>query len=178
VPVIETDRLILREWRDEDLPAFAQMNADPLVMQHMPRQLNREESDNLVDRFSGDFAAHGFGLWAVEIPEVADFAGFARLSRPSFESHFTPCIEVAWRFASSYWNRGYATEAARAATEHGFNNRKLPEIVSSTVPHNLASRRVMEKIGMSHDPSEDFDHPALAAGHPLRSHVLYRLTAM
>ena len=169
--------MILREWREDDLPAFAQMNADPLVMQYMPKQLIREESDSLAARIDDHFATHGFGLWAVEVPEVTEFAGFAGLSAPGFAAHFTPCMEVAWRIASSSWNHGYATEAAQAATAYGFSTLNLPEIVSFTVPHNLASRRVMEKIGMTHDPAEDFDHPNLAEGHPLRHHVLYRLTA-
>lgn len=119
------------------------------------------------------FQEHGFGLWAVEIPGVATFAGFVGLSVPRFEAHFTPCVEIGWRLAAPYWGRGYATEGARAALEFGFDHLHLDQIVSFTVPDNVRSRRVMEKIGMTHDPADDFDHPNLPEGHRLRRHVLY-----
>jgi RimJ/RimL family protein N-acetyltransferase len=172
-----TPRLRLRPWRDEDLAPFAEMNADPKVMEFLPKPLDRAESDALAARIRDHFACRGFGLWAVEVPGVADFIGFVGLSVPTFEAHFTPCVEVGWRLASEYWGRGYATEAARAALDYGFRRLELAEIVSFTVPANLRSRRVMERIGMIHSPADDFDHPALPEGHPLRRHVLYRATA-
>ena len=151
------------------------LNADPRVVEFLPGGLTREESDARADRIEAHFERHGFGLWAVEIPGITKFAGFIGLSIPSFKAHFTPCVEIGWRLDADYWNRGYATEGARAAAEFGFESLQLSEIVSYTVPANVRSRRVMEKIGMIHSPSEDFDHPVLPEDHPLRRHVLYRL---
>ena len=173
---ITTPRLHLRQWRDEDLPAFAAMNADPIVMEFFPKRLERGESDALASRIREGFARRGFGLWAVEVSGVADFVGFVGLAVPSFETHFTPCVEIGWRLAREHWGRGYATEAARAALAFGFRELGLDEIVSFTAAINVRSRRVMERIGMTHTPSDDFDHPALPEGHPLRLHVLYRAT--
>ena len=144
-------------------------------MEHMPGLLTRAESDAAAARIEEHFAAHGFGLWAVEIPGVAAFAGFVGLSVPRFQAAFTPCVEVGWRLAAAHWGQGYATEGARAALAAAFGELGLEEVVSFTVPGNVASRRVMEKLGMVRDPAEDFDHPALPAGHPLRRHVLYRI---
>ena len=150
------------------------MSADPRVMEHLPA-LSRAESDALVDRIGAHFAERGFGLWALEIPGAAEFAGFTGLAVSNFSAAFTPCVEAGWRLAAEWWGRGYATEAARAALRYGFEALGLPEIVSFTVPANARSRRVMERLGMRRDPREDFDHPSLPAGHPLRRHVLYRL---
>jgi len=116
----------------------------------------------------------GFGLWAVEITGFAPFAGFVGLNVPRFESHFTPCVEIGWRLSREFWHRGYATEGARAALTFGFDTLGLNEIVSFTAPSNAASRRVMEKIGMRRNPDDDFDHPLVPEGHPIRRHVLYR----
>ncbi len=171
---LRTDRLLLRRWRPEDREPFAKMNADPRVVEFLPKPLTREESDAVADRIEANFAEHGYGLWAVEIVGVAPFAGFVGLSIPRFEAHFTPCIEIGWRLAVETWNQGYATEGARAALDFAFAHRLADEIVSFTVPANVRSRRVMEKIGMIHDPADDFDHPVLPDGHPLRRHVLYR----
>jgi RimJ/RimL family protein N-acetyltransferase len=145
------------------------------VAEFLAAPLSREQSDALIARIEAHFDEHGFGLWAVEVPGVAPLAGFVGLSVPPFEAHFTPCVEIGWRLAPSCWGSGYATEGARAALELGFGALGLDEIVSFTVPANVRSRRVMEKLGMSHRPDDDFDHPALPAGHPLRRHVLYRL---
>ena len=172
---LHTDRLILRQWRDEDLPLFAAINADPEVMRYFPKLLSREESDERVRQVREHFHRHGFGLWAVEVFGAEPFVGFVGLSVPSFDSQFTPCVEVGWRLARKAWGKGYATEAARAAVQFGFDRLGMKEIVSSTVPDNQRSRRVMERLGMTHDPAEDFEHPLLPAGHPLRRHVLYRL---
>lgn len=166
---------MLRPWRDEDLTPFARMNADPRVMEHFPSRLPREESDAAAARIRRHFAERGFGLWAVETPELP-FAGFIGLSVPGFEAHFTPCVEVGWRLAAEAWGRGYASEGARAAVAFGFRELGLAELVSFTVPGNLRSRRVMEKLGMRHDPADDFDHPALLDDERMRRHVLYRLS--
>ncbi len=171
---LRTDRLLLRRWRQEDRDAFARMNCDPRVMEFFPKVLTREESDAIADRIESHFAEHGFGLWAVEIPGATPFAGFVGLSIPRFEAHFTPCIEIGWRLAAETWNQGYATEGARAALDFAFSHLGVDEIVSFTVPANARSRRVMEKIGMTHDAKDDFDHPVLPEGHLLRRHVLYR----
>jgi RimJ/RimL family protein N-acetyltransferase len=173
---LRTDRLWLRRWLPEDRVPFAALNADARVMDYFPAVLSREESDTLASRIEAHFERHGFGLWAVEIPDVTSFAGFIGLSVPSFEAPFTPCVEIGWRLAADYWGFGYATEGARVALDFAFKTLGLREVVSFTAAGNLLSRRVMEKIDMVHDPADDFDHPALPQGHRLRRHVLYRMT--
>jgi RimJ/RimL family protein N-acetyltransferase len=175
IPEIRTPRVLLRGWRGEDLDPFAAMSADPEVMRHFPATLSRAETAALIDRVQDHFARHGFGLWAAELPGEAPFAGFVGLAVPRFEAAFTPCVEVGWRLARPYWGRGYATEAARAALHHGFTVLGLEQIYSFTVPGNFRSRAVMERLGLRHYPDEDFDHPMLIEGHPLRRHVLYRI---
>jgi RimJ/RimL family protein N-acetyltransferase len=172
--VIATARLRLRRWLERDRRPFAALNADPRVMAYFPSVLSCDESDAAFDRIEAHFDRHGFSLWAVEIPAVTPFAGFIGLSMPTFEAHFTPCVEIGWRLAAEHWGRGYATEGARAVLGVGFGVFSLDEIVSFTACTNQPSRRVMEKIGMVRDPRDDFDHPAIVAGHPLRRHVLYR----
>src|SRR5262249_53002688 len=151
------------------------MNADPRVMEHFPAPLSRAESDAAVARIERHFDDHGFGLWAVEVTGIVPFAGFVGLSVPNFTAPFMPCVEVGWRFAADCLGRGYGTEGARAAAAFGFEALGLDEIVSFTTSGNTRSIRVMERLGMTHDPIDDFDHPGLPADHPLRRHVLYRL---
>lgn len=172
--VFETPRLLLRHWRPSDRDAFAAINCDPLVMEHFPALLDRADSDAFADRIGLALAAEGIGLWAVEIKGGASFIGFVGLSRPSWEAHFTPAVEVGWRLARAHWGQGFAPEAAAAALEIAFAGQGLEEVVSFTVPANLRSRRVMEKIGMHHDVADDFDHPELPEDSTLRRHVLYR----
>jgi RimJ/RimL family protein N-acetyltransferase len=172
---IRTERLLLRRWTQSDCAPFAALNADPHVMEHFPSVLTRDESDVMVGRIEAHFEQHGFGMWAVEVPDRIPFIGFVGLAVPSFEAHFTPCVEVGWRLAADYWGRGYASEAARAALELGFGPLGLDEVVSFTVPENRRSRRVMERLGMTHDPVDDFDHPS-QSDH--RRHVLYRLRSI
>lgn len=172
---LDTPRLRLRAWRAADLAEFAALNADPDVARFLGGPLARDASDALAARMQRQLDDDGLGWWAVEAPGVAHFVGAVGLARVAFESPFTPCIEIGWRIAPAYWNRGYATEAARAAIDHGFTTLRLDEIVSFTVPENTASRRVMEKLGMARDAAGDFAHPRLPQGHPLRWHVLYRI---
>ncbi len=171
---LRTPRLRLRRWLPGDRDAFAAINADPEVMRYLPGPLTREQSDAMVDRIEAHFETHGFGLWAVEVRGEAPCAGFIGLAVPRFEAHFTPCVEIGWRLASSHWGQGYATEGAAAALRYGFESLNLNEIISMTVPKNVASRRVMEKIGLNHDPSGDFDHPMFPDDPRLCRHVLYR----
>lgn len=177
--MLETPRLILRQWTDADLEPFAALNADPEVMQrYMPGVLSREQSDAFAQRLRERMEADGgMGLWAVEVIGGPSFIGFVGLSPVAFDAHFLPAVEVGWRLARAHHNLGYATEAAGAALEYAFGQRGLPEVVSFTVVDNAPSRRVMEKLGMHRDPADDFDHPKLPAGHRLRRHVLYRLSA-
>lgn len=151
------------------------MNADPVVMRHFPSPLTAEQSNGFADRIEEAFARDGFGLYAVEVPGVMPFAGFIGLSVPRFESFFTPCVEIGWRLAAEAHGKGYATEGARAVLDYAFNELGMKEIVSFTSPLNVPSIHVMEKIGMTHDPSETFMHPSVPDGHPLQVHVLYRI---
>jgi RimJ/RimL family protein N-acetyltransferase len=175
VGAIETERLRLRRWESADREPFAQINGDPRVMEFFARVLTRAESDRMLDGIQAHFRAHGFGLYALELRQEPGLIGFAGLAVPSFEAHFTPCVEIGWRIAAGYWGRGLATEAARAVLGQAFGGLGLDGLVSFTVPANVRSRRVMEKIGMTHDAGDDFDHPHLPSSHPFRRHVLYRL---
>jgi RimJ/RimL family protein N-acetyltransferase len=170
-----TSRLRLRQWTDPDRAPFAALNADPLVMRHFPALLSRDQSDALMESFSQRLRADGYGLWALELRATGEFIGFAGLTAPRWKAAFTPCTEVGWRLARTAWGQGYATEAGNAALETAFGPASLPEVVSFTTPGNVRSIRVMERLGMKRDPSEDFDHPLVTDG-PLRRHVLYRLS--
>jgi RimJ/RimL family protein N-acetyltransferase len=173
--MIETDRLLLRRWTEADREPFFRLNSDAKVMEFMPKRLSRPESDLLVDRIEDHFRKHSFGLYALELGEDHSFVGFLGLAIPAFAAHFTPCVEIGWRLSANHWGKGLATEGAKAVVRHAFEELKLDALVSFTSPANIRSRRVMEKIGMIHNPAEDFDHPNLPDGHPLRRHVLYRL---
>ena len=175
-PMLTTRRLVLRHWSDADLAPFAALNADPRVMEYFPGTLTRPESDALAARIRNRLETTYFGLWAVEVPAAAPFIGFVGLSVPDWEAHFTPCVEVGWRLAYAHWGHGYATEAAAAVLAYGFNDLKLAEIVSFTAAANGRSQAVMRRLGMAHAPQDDFLHPNLPACHPLRPHVLYRIS--
>lgn len=162
---------MLRRWTDADRPAFYDLNSDPVVMATIAPVMDRAQSDSLMDRIEAGFDVHGFGLWCVELDGVS--IGFTGLSVPWFRDG----VEVGWRIRSAWWGHGYAPEAARAALAVAFDEIGLDEVISFTAATNLNSQRVMQKIGMIRDPSGDFDHPSVAAGNPLRAHVLYRLTA-
>jgi RimJ/RimL family protein N-acetyltransferase len=173
--MLETERLLLRRWKPSDSEPFAEMNADPRVMEFFPDTLTREESDRLIESIENHFNNHGFGLFAAELKTESKLIGFIGLHVAGFQAHFTPCVEIGWRIAAPYWSKGLATEGSRAVIRFAFDRLKLESLVSFTVPENVASRRLMEKLGMTYDPKDDFDHPKLPAGHRLKRHVLYRL---
>ncbi|KAF1037827.1 MAG: hypothetical protein GAK35_03861 [Herbaspirillum frisingense] len=174
-PLLRGERVLLRRWRAGDREPFAAINADPVAMRHFPAPLSTADSDALADRIQSHFDQHGFGPWALDIPGVAEFAGFVGLLRVSFEAHFTPAVEIGWRLAPALWGQGYAGEAAACALRYGFLALGLPEIVSFTVPANQRSLAVMQRLGMHYDIREDFLHPRLPPEHPLRLHRLYRI---
>jgi RimJ/RimL family protein N-acetyltransferase len=173
---LRTDRLRLRRWTAGDRRPFAELNADPVVMEFFPATLSRADSDAFVDRIEASFEQHRLGLWAVDLLETDEFIGYVGLWPATFDAHFTPAIEVGWRLASRFWGSGLAPEGARVAIADGFDRLGVDEIVSFTAAINLRSRRVMEKLGMSHEAIDDFEHPSVPEDHPLRPHVLYRVT--
>ncbi len=173
---LETPRLLLRPWRGEDREPYASLNADPVVMEHFPAVLTREQSDEHVDRIEIAFDEHGWGLWASERRDTGEFIGFIGLGIPRFEAPFMPAVEVGWRLARQHWGHGFAPEGATEVLHFALDDLGLDEVVSFTSVGNTKSRRVMEKIGLAHDPAGDFDHPSLPSGHPLGRHVLYRTT--
>ena len=173
---IETERMVLRAWQMSDREEFARLNSDIRVMEFMPACLSTAESDLFFDRIQRHFQKYGFGLYVAELSEARRFAGTVGLMVPQFEAHFTPCVEIGWRLTADCWGRGLATEGARAVVRHAFESLNLESLVSFTVQANVSSRRVMAKIGMTRDSADDFEHPDLPEGHPLRPHVLYRLS--
>lgn len=175
IVALHTERLVLRRWLPSDKEPFARLNADPIAMEYFPSTLTTEESDAFADRVEAGFAQRGYGLWAVEVRGVSDFIGYVGLAYHDFPAHFTPAVEIGFRLAREHWGRGYAPEAARAAIADGFTRVGLEEIVSFTSHLNVRSIRVMEKLGMTRDPADDFDHPRVSSGHRLRRYVLYRL---
>ena len=171
---LKTPRLLLRQWRDADVEAFVNLSADPVAMEYLRPLPDRAAAEAWAARARAHWELHGFGQWVVEIPGSVDFIGVIGLGEVSYPAHFTPAVEIAWRLDRQHWGKGYAIEAARAAVGYGFAVLGLGEIVAVTVPANWRSRRVMERLGMRHEPSEDFDHPNLPEG-PRKRHVLYRL---
>jgi RimJ/RimL family protein N-acetyltransferase len=173
---LRTSRLLLRPWRDEDIAAFVEMSGDPVVMEYLlPLSHRGLSAEAWAARARAHWDEHGFGQWVVELLDAANFIGVVGLGVVSYEAAFTPAVEVAWRLARPYWGQGYATEAAKAALDYGFGKLGLSEIVALTVPANQRSRRVMEHLGMTRSPEDDFDHPRVPEG-PLKRHVLYRLS--
>jgi len=162
---------VLRPWRAEDRAPFAALNADPVVMEHFPSTLTRDESDVFADSIAAHLDERGWGTYAVEVVDGPAFVGYVGLAAPDWLG----AVEVRWRLAREHWGRGYATEGAIAAIDDGFTLLALDEIVAITVPANERSRSVMRRLGMTHDPADDFDHPLLPEGHPLRRHVKYRI---
>ena len=169
-------RVVLRHWRDEDVEPWVEMNADPRVMEHFPSVQTRQESEESAARLREQVDRQGWGLWALEVPGVHDFAGFVGLAVPTFEAPFQPAIEVGWRLPVVAWGQGYASEGARLALDYAFDSLGWEEVVSFTASGNRRPRAVMERLGMHHDEHDDFDHPRLPGSH-LQRHVLYRMRA-
>jgi RimJ/RimL family protein N-acetyltransferase len=172
---IETPRLRMRRWCEADREPFAAMNADPAVMEFFEFPQSRAASDASINAWQAQFAANGWSNWAVELRASAEFIGFTGLSVPRRTFSFSPCVEVGWRLARRAWGHGYATEAAHASLRVAFEQLALAEVISFTAVGNRRSRAVMERIGM-HNANQDFEHPGLTEGHPLRLHCLYRIT--
>ena len=172
--ILQTPRLVLREWRDSDHEQFAAMSADPDVMAFL-LPMDRAASDAWIARMQAHCREYAFCQWAVELPGDASLIGAVGLNWVPHKTVFTPAVEMGWRLARAYWGQGYAYEAARAVIDDAFGRLGLDEIVAYTVPANRRSWGLMERLGMTRDPTEDFDHPACPEGHPLRRHVLYRL---
>lgn len=174
---LTTGRLVLTNWDDDAAEGLYRLSNDPAVMRHFPALATREQIAATVARHRANLRTGRPGLYAVRVRETSTFIGFVGLATPSFEAPFMPCVEIGWRLARDAWGHGYATEAARAVLTHGFTALGLPEIVSFTAVVNAPSIAVMRRLGMHTDPAEDFDHPNVPEGHPVRRHVLYRLTA-
>lgn len=173
--IIKTKRLILRTWKNEDIEPYYQINQDPKVIEFLRGPMTMQEVQDFIIAMNQQFDQIGYTLFAVEEKTSGELIGFIGLNPPMWDAHFTPCVEVGWRLGSAYWNKGYATEGAKASLEFGFNQCGLNEIVSFTVPVNLRSIRVMEKIGMHRDIKDDFLHPKLPTDHRLSKHILYRI---
>lgn len=172
--MIETARLILRQWQPEDYASFAQMSKNPQVMQYFPKLLNRTESDAFIDKVKAIIELKGWGFWAVELKETQQFIGFVGLHDQPTQFSFSPCVEIGWRLDQAFWGKGYAPEAANAALAFAFDQLKLEKVVSFTTLDNKKSQKVMEKIKMR--KITEFQHPALDLNHPLSWHVLYEIS--
>ncbi len=171
--MIETERLLLRAWREADKAPFAALNADPEVRRYFPSTMTRGESDASVGRIADHFARHGYGFWAGERKSDGAFLGFNGLNALGQDHPLHSCVEIGWRLARSAWGQGYASEGALAALAYGFDALGLDEIVAFTASGNARSEAVMRRIGMVREAARDFDHPAIAEGHPLRRHIVY-----
>ncbi len=174
--ILETNRLILRTFEERDIDPMSLINQDPMVCEFLPAISNRESTEKLIRFFIKHQDDHGFSPYAVELKSTCEMIGWCGLMIPSFDAHFMPAVETGWRLASQQWNKGYATEAAKTVLQYAFEQLKLNEVVSFTTVENIRSRRVMEKIGLHHNPEDDFDHPKLEKTHPLCRHVLYRIS--
>lgn len=172
---LETNRIILRQWKQEDLPVFAELNSDPEVMKYFPKVLNRKESDEVAQGCQSLISEKGWGFWAAQLKSSNKFIGFVGLHNPKPILPFAPCVEIGWRLHKSYWGHGYATEAAHKALSYSFEKLGLSEVVSFTTVSNVRSRAVMERLGFQ-NTNQNFEHPDIPVGHPLSEHVLYKVT--
>jgi RimJ/RimL family protein N-acetyltransferase len=170
---LRTERLLLRHWAEADREPFAVLNSDPEVMRYFPAPLDRAASDAFVDRLEQSMTERGWGLWALERLDTGELIGFTGL-HPAVDLPPSPAVEVGWRLASAHWGQGFAPEAARAALAVAFAGLGLDEVVSFTTTGNAPSRRVMRKLGLTHRPARDFDHPR-TPGWAGQRHVLYAI---
>ena len=173
--LIETKRLILRTWNNNDINDYYLLNQDPKVVEFLLKTSSIEQAKEFIENMNHQFHTHGYTIFAVEEKKSGKLIGFTGLNAPKWISHFTPCVEIGWRLSSKFWGNGYATEAAKAVLDYGFKECALKEILAWTVPANLRSIRVMEKIGMERDIDGDFNHPDVPEGHELLKHILYRI---
>lgn len=173
---LETERLKLRQWKNSDFPAFSEINADPVVMKYFPNTLSEDESNAIANKCKDLISKRSWGFWAVEIKEEKEFIGFVGLHKTSYDLPFTPCVEIGWRLGKKYWGKGYATEAAFEALKFAFEELKLSEVYSFTSVSNMQSWSVMERLNMQ-NLKKNFEHPMVPERHPLREHVLYKITA-
>ena len=176
--MLKTQRLIIRNWKPEDLKPFALINADPRVMENFPATLTEEESNKLAARFQEKIDEYGYGFSALERIDTGEFIGFVGLnylSPESFPAPFTPAVEIGWRLSSNHWGQGYATEGAREVLRFAFENLKLNEVVAMATTQNTKSHAVMKRLGMTYSPNDDFTNPKLPENHPLYHCVLYRI---
>jgi RimJ/RimL family protein N-acetyltransferase len=174
-PALRTKRLLLRRWTDQDRAGFASIMSDPDVMEYRLAPLSRQESDSMIDEQESSFDTRGFGLWAVERAEDGRLLGFTGLATSEFDAPFCPAVDIGWTLARDTWGLGYATEGAGAAMDFAFEVLRLEEVVAHTTSSNERSRAVMRRLGMTHDPDDDFDGPWYEEGHPRRRFVLYRM---
>lgn len=172
---IKAPRLLLRHWRDDDIEPWVRMNDDRRVREFFSREYTRELSESMAQKQRSELDRLGYGWWVVDVVDGPAFAGIVCLQDVPFDAHFTPAREVGWRFSPEHWGKGYATEGARAALDFAFKELGWDEVVAITAVPNLRSVRVMERLGMTRNPNDDFDHPRIEEGHPLRRHVLYRI---
>ena len=172
---LETDRFLLRDWTLDDYQPFAHLNADERVMEHFPAPLSRAQSDGFAERIQRSLDHDGFGLYAAEVKATGKFIGFVGFSRVGFQAAFTPAVEIGWRLAHTAWGQGFATETAKACLVHGFGKLGFGGLVSFTTRGNKRSIAVMERIGMTRDPGDDFECPQVPVGHTQRPHVLYKI---
>jgi RimJ/RimL family protein N-acetyltransferase len=176
-PRIETPRLVLRQWNDDDVERWADMNADPRVMEFFPSTMDRERSQQQAALMHDDLEKNGYGWFVIERKDRPGFAGVLALDDIRYEMPFEPLREIGWRLPVESWGNGYATEGARALLRFAFEELQWPEVIAMTAVINMRSRRVMEKLGMTHDPAEDFDHPRVPDGLAIKRHVLYRISS-
>lgn len=173
--IIETERLILRTWEEDDMNAYYSLNQDPKVVEFLFKMTSINQARAFIETMNRQFNAHGYTIFALEEKQTGKWIGFTGLNAPVWSERFTPCVEIGWRIRSDCWGHGYATEAAKAILDYGFKMCALDEILAWTVPANIRSIRVMEKIGMMRDFNGDFYHPEIPSGHPLSKHILYRI---
>jgi RimJ/RimL family protein N-acetyltransferase len=174
--LLETERLMLRTWNDNDVQPMLAINQDPKVMEYFPGLQDLEMTKNFIDKVNAHFENHGYSLYTTVRKDTNEFIGFIGLLIADFKAHFTPATEIGWRLSSNHWGQGFATEGAKAVLDYAFRELKIPEIVSFTAAGNAKSIRVMQKIGLQHNEADDFDPPKLVDESPLKRHVLYRLS--